>query len=226
MVIKNFFLMPKAMRRGITDPILLRSGKEILSGTVAGITASVKVVGEVDVTYKEEDYKDPEDFPEELVKYIKSEKNIFAPEKPNPDLEIVNNNWYELHIDCGSRHLYDEVVEIELPALTVKEAREYILSVLRPYLEQLAGYRRYSLFTWPDSQMYVGRKDCYLIDPESDRESYEGNDPTALDSAYMVPSRSGDYALTVWPESQTYQERKGVLTDYDGRTFVPVDIIV
>lgn len=212
--------MPKRERKDITDPILVPSGREVLSGVVAGITFSVKVVGDVKLRWKGEYYTDPTDFPEEVLKYIRSQRNIFVPDTPNEDFEILENNWYELSVDCAGAHLYDEVVEMDLRELTVREARDFIFEQAAPYVATLGSRRRYDLVTWPKSQLFIDRTDCHPVDPETGAEEDED-----YDGAYMVPRAAGEYVLACWPEAQRYQGREGVLEDYNGRTFVPLKYI-
>ena len=66
--IKDFFFIQEEDRKGVTDSLLLDSGQEILSGTVNGITASVRVCGDVDIDWKGQSYRRPSEFPEDLKK--------------------------------------------------------------------------------------------------------------------------------------------------------------
>lgn len=79
--------------------------------------------------------------------------------------------------------------------------------------------QRYDLVTWPESQGFIGKEDCFLVDPESEKEP-DGS--TWLDSSYMVPSEDGEYAMFEFPDSQQYLDTPGTLADYESRLFVPV----
>ena len=79
--------------------------------------------------------------------------------------------------------------------------------------------QRYDLVTWPESQDFIGRKDCFLVDPESEKDPDDSN---WLDSSYMVPSDDGEYAMLEFPESQNWLDAPGTLYDYESRLFVPV----
>ncbi len=90
-----------------------------------------------------------------------------------------------------------------------------------------AAPARYELFTWPDSQEYVGRDGCILIMPPEDDEG------CSLDSAYMVPesvlghpvSDDRAFVLVGFPDSQKYENEEGVFRFYDGEgLFVPYGI--
>jgi len=81
------------------------------------------------------------------------------------------------------------------------------------------NYHRYGLFTWPESQEFVGRDDCILVNPPEEDEG------CTLDSAYLVPITEPDddeeaYARIPWPESQKWLDKEtdeldDVLRDYD-----------
>lgn len=88
----------------------------------------------------------------------------------------------------------------------------------------MSQFPRYSIVTWPESQPFVGNPDCILIcPPETDI------DPTALDSAYLVPEKiTGPiptheaYLRIPHPESQKWDEMEktgdnpdAVLHDYE-----------
>lgn len=83
--------------------------------------------------------------------------------------------------------------------------------------------QRYSLYNWPDSQEFVGRDDCILIDPEGD---------TYLDSSYLVPVtdeeqfKDSDYVEVEWPDMQTLENDPSIafesLHNYTGRLFITV----
>ena len=62
------------------------------------ISIELRVCGEVDVTYKGEDYRYPSDFPNELKEIIKNEPTWFI---YTDDLYVTNNNWFEYIYDCS-----------------------------------------------------------------------------------------------------------------------------
>lgn len=82
---------------------------------------------------------------------------------------------------------------------------------------------RYHLYTWPDSQEFVGNDKCILIVPPKGKE-------TEYDSSYMVPQEidpyagedSDSYLAIAHPVSQAWADVPGVFTNYDDQTvFVP-----
>lgn len=223
--IHDFFFLPRKQRAGVTDSILLESGQKVLSGTVGGVTVSVVVKGNVNVRFRGEHYFNPKDFPEKLRKFIRKQENIFL-YGGDEDFAVNENNWYETYISLGGKHLGDFVTDIDLNRMTVADARGFILDASYEYVKKLCGLKRYDAMTWPESQRYVSRRDCHAIDPESDAEGCAGNNPTCYDQAYMVPTRRGDYARLGWPDSQKWQGTSGVLADYQGKYYVPVEKIL
>lgn len=76
---------------------------------------------------------------------------------------------------------------------------------------------RYYLYTWPESQTFVGDGNAVLVIPPEGKE-------TELESAYMMPDPDGDYTYVDFPDSQMYEGQKGVLGAYDlDGLFVPVE---
>lgn len=95
------------------------------------------------------------------------------------------------------------------------------------HLKPLANfYERYELYTWPESQEFVGRPGCVLVNPPETMI-----DTTALDSSYFVPERiTGNirpgcaYIRIPYPDSQYWKDMMHILkeektncilTDYD-----------
>lgn len=85
-----------------TDSMLFDSGTIVASLDCEHngykICIDLKVCGEVDVTYKGEDYRYPSDFPDELKEIIKNEPTWFI---HTDDLYVTNNNWFEYIYDCS-----------------------------------------------------------------------------------------------------------------------------
>ena len=84
-----------------TDSMLFDSGTIIAFMDCAynecQVSIELRVCGEVDVTYKGEDYRHPSDFPNELREIIKHNPYWFT---DTEDLYITNNNWFEYIYDC------------------------------------------------------------------------------------------------------------------------------
>lgn len=85
---------------------------------------------------------------------------------------------------------------------------------------------KYTLYTWPDSQEFIGNELCFLVCPPEDED-----DPTRLDSSYMVPTdisapvgsekiyvKLDEVESTNWTDKT--DDDDNVLFDYDGCAYV------
>lgn len=128
--IKDFFFLREEDRKGVTDSLLLDSGQEILSGTVNGITVSVRVCGEVDIDWKGQSYRRPSEFPEDLKKVIR--KGTLGNDKR---AYVINNNWFEVIVeDESGRHLQEYVIDLDLSTMSEEEGRTLLLDIMEDYL--------------------------------------------------------------------------------------------
>ena len=86
--------------------------------------------------------------------------------------------------------------------------------------------QKYTLYTWPDSQEFVGNPLCFLVFPPDNEV-----DPTRLDSSYMVPVTVAEpagaekvYVKLNETESSGWHDmtdnEDNVLFDYDGHAYV------
>lgn len=90
---------------------------------------------------------------------------------------------------------------------------------------------RYTLYTWPESQAFIGNEKCILVCPDEKT----GLD---LDSSYMVPEDEepesnmelddDKYIRLQFPESQRFESDEELslscIHDYEGGLFVPISI--
>jgi hypothetical protein len=85
--------------------------------TVAEITqngsviASIEVIGDVRVDYKGTSYRSYCEFPQELKRLIDNDKCFYD----NPDIHIIDNNWFDFYEPDSQRSLVVEVEECSLP---------------------------------------------------------------------------------------------------------------
>lgn len=114
-----FYLMSEDDRKGITDSILIESGREVASARIGGHDYGIRVQGHVHLTWKGKDYYHPGDYPDDLVESIrKGEANS------EEGCEVIENNWYELLCwNEDSNLIYSDVVDINLSTLTEETAR-------------------------------------------------------------------------------------------------------
>lgn len=128
--IKDFFFIQEEDRKGVTDSLLLDSGQEILSGTVNGITASVRVCGDVDIDWKGQSYRRPSEFPEDLKIVIR--KGALGNDKR---AYVINNNWFEVIVeDESGQHLQEDVIDLDLSTMSEEEGRTLLLDIVEDYL--------------------------------------------------------------------------------------------
>lgn len=128
--IKDFFFLREEDRKGVTDSLLLDSGQEILSGTIDGITVSVRVEGEVDIDWKGRNYRRPSEFPEDLKKAIR--KGTLGHDKR---AYVINNNWFEVIVeDENGQHLQEDVIDLDLSTMSEEEGRTLLLDIVEDYL--------------------------------------------------------------------------------------------
>ena len=129
--VTGFRILPAKARKGVTDSMLLDSGQEVFGGTVDGVEVYVIVTGEVQVEWKDGIYTRPSEFPDDLKEYLRSRR--FADYESN-DCSISMNNWYESRVEMPDGRIYDEIVEMDLDKISVKEAKAFLLSIAENYI--------------------------------------------------------------------------------------------
>ena len=99
-------------------------------------TVTIEVFGDIRLYYKGRLYKSAAKYPEELIRLLKSDKAY-----ENQDLEICNNNWFEIDIyeltENNQKELVnDEVLyNIDISKITKDELKHYMSNYLKDYLE-------------------------------------------------------------------------------------------
>lgn len=95
----------------IADSMLISSNTIIASyeNPSTEVYLELRVQGIVDVYYKDKEYRDPADFPQELKDAIQK-MSLFE----IPDLYVSNNNWFELFVyDKEGEFVSSDVVDVE-----------------------------------------------------------------------------------------------------------------
>lgn len=115
-----------------TDSLLFDSGETICSMNASdefgdSFQLDICVTGEVNVSYKEETYTKPSEFPEELKELIRT-----GEANRNPDVYIGNNNWFEITFSVKDRYgkelAYDgEVWEEDFSDMTPEKIKSEML---------------------------------------------------------------------------------------------------
>lgn len=128
-----FWMMPKAVRKDITDSMLLDSGTEVISANIGGYDIFVRVCGDVRVIFNDDIYKTPSQFPDELAELFRAHKADH-----DPRVEIGLNNWYEIFVYDGKNNcILTDVVDIDLHDMSPKDAKALVLDTLA-YAKELA----------------------------------------------------------------------------------------
>ena len=78
----------------LKDSMLLDSGQEVITHKYKGYDVSVRVCGEVRVNYKDSRYASASQMPEELLAKFRDGSAY-----DDPDVNIIDNNWFEAFID-------------------------------------------------------------------------------------------------------------------------------
>lgn len=114
------------------DSMLFESGTNIAKGTFAKGTENLEVYldvrGEVSVTYKDEVYFSPEEFPDELKDLIKEHPNQWF---DDDDIYVGMNNWFEYIFDNDG-----EVFEEDLSETTPEKILDDMIYLANEYFEK------------------------------------------------------------------------------------------
>jgi len=78
----------------LKDSMLLDSGQEVATLKYRGYDISIRVCGEVRVDYKDDRYACASEMPDELLAKFRD-----ASAYDDPDVNIIDNNWFEVFID-------------------------------------------------------------------------------------------------------------------------------
>ena len=113
----------------VTDSMEFDSGTEIATLSFGDSEASIMVCGEVRVTIKDELYRKPSEFPEELKEIIRA-GHVFDHE----DVYVGNNNWFAIQFRDGTEwDPNDDVVDVE--GLSKQEVFSLMWDALSSHLE-------------------------------------------------------------------------------------------
>lgn len=114
------------------DSMLFESGETIAKGTFAKGTENFEVYldvrGEVSVTYKDEVYHSPEEFPDELKAIIKDHPNQWF---NDDDIYVGLNNWFEYIFEDDG-----EVFEEDVAKATPEKILEDMMYLANEYFRR------------------------------------------------------------------------------------------
>ena len=132
--VENLYLLPQPERGTITDSLLLPSGVEVLSGRIRNITVSIVTQGHVNISWKEENYRLRQDFPDDLVEVIRAGKL-----GEHPDAEVLENNWYEMIVYVDGKVVHSDVIDMDLNDETPFTAKAFIRDTANDFLKPQKG---------------------------------------------------------------------------------------
>lgn len=97
---------------------------------------TIEVIGDIRLFFKGQLYKSAANYPDELVKLLKSGKAY-----ENENLEICDNNWFEINIYESTKNnekelINDEILDdIDISKITKDDLKQYMSKHLKDYLE-------------------------------------------------------------------------------------------
>lgn len=96
------------------------------------------VRGEVRVSYKGIEYRNPSDFPQELKDLIKTQPNIWD---CNEDVYVSNNNWFEFiySISCNDELIESDgvILEEDLSKMKPKDVKQKMIEIIGYIIKQI-----------------------------------------------------------------------------------------
>lgn len=108
----EYTVNPKINLLLIGDSMALDSGQEVARLDIKDgdehTVLSVEVRGEVKVNYKGRHYTHASEMPEELIKLFNEDG--YSPF--SEEMEVVDNNWFEIYIETSSQVVATEVVNV------------------------------------------------------------------------------------------------------------------
>ena len=132
--VKNFFFLEERERKEITDSILLPSGVGVLSGNYGDIQVFIETQGHVNIAWKGDYYNCRGDFPDDLVEVIRKGEL-----DSHPDIDVLENNWYEVLVYRGNELLCSDIIDIDLHDMSEMDAKSLIEDIAQEYIKPKRG---------------------------------------------------------------------------------------
>lgn len=115
-----------------TDSMLFDSGEVIASGSFAfmgnRLDIDLVIAGDVAVTYKEDVYHSPSEFPDELKELIRSDRWWDT----NDNVYVGLNNWFEYVYEGDG-----DVLEDDLSKMTKEDVKSDMLEIASMYFDRI-----------------------------------------------------------------------------------------
>lgn len=113
------------------DSMLFDSGETIAKLTYGNWTCYVDVSGEKKIWFKDEQYRYVQDYPEELIEAFKN-----GTAYDNPNINICDNNWFDIVVYQDGEYIADDVVEDDISKYNKKQLKE----MMKEYLNEVIRY--------------------------------------------------------------------------------------
>ncbi|MBR0491789.1 MAG: hypothetical protein IJJ82_07105 [Clostridia bacterium] len=100
---------------------------------------TIEIIGDKRIIFDDEVYKSACNYPEELINILK-QSDYFD----NDRIEIIDNNWFEIDIyeRDSINNVYelidDDVLEIDISAMSEGSLKEYMVKYLEDYLKEFS----------------------------------------------------------------------------------------
>ena len=111
------------------DSLLFNHGDIIASlSSSNGILVQIGVVGDVRILYKDNVYRYPDNYPDEITKALKD--GTFGQMEYDGIVETINNNWFEVFVFKNNEPVNSDVWEMVLDTISEDKLRESLIDYI------------------------------------------------------------------------------------------------
>ena len=111
------------------DSLLFNHGDIIASlSSSNGILVQIGVVGDVRILYKDNVYRYPDNYPDEITKALKD--GTFGQMEYDGIVEVINNNWFEVFVFKNNEPVNSDVWEMVLDTISEDKLRESLIDYI------------------------------------------------------------------------------------------------
>ena len=111
------------------DSLLFNHGDIIASlSSSNGILVQIGVVGDVRILYKDNVYRYPDSYPDEITKALKD--GTFGQMEYDGIVETINNNWFEVFVSKNNEPVNSDVWEMALDTISEDKLKESLIDYI------------------------------------------------------------------------------------------------
>ena len=111
------------------DSLLFNHGDIIASlSSSNGILVQIGVVGDVRILYKDNVYRYPDNYPDEITKALKD--GTFGQMEYDGIVETINNNWFEVFVSKNNEPVNSDVWEMALDTISEDKLKESLIDYI------------------------------------------------------------------------------------------------